>query len=145
MPPEAERAAEIQPARLARKAGGAVPQEATAAPHDLARELAELRKQIETVKRSVDRRPATISHTGGLLSAVTAEVVARLTGADFSQDLAMDLAAAVENRLAREGADASPDAALRAEWQERLHFSPTLAGSSELAPRGVVRRPGRLG
>ena len=137
VPPEAERAAELQPAKLTRKAAAAISQEAAGVSNDLARELAELRKQIETVKRSVDRRPAALLNTGSPMSPVTSEMHARLSGADLSHDLAMDLAAAVESRLGRDETYASPEAALRAECQERLRFAPTLTGSPS-APRALI-------
>jgi flagellar biosynthesis protein FlhF len=145
VPPEAERVTEISPAKQSSKmAVAAVQAESRGASNDLVRELAELRKQIETVKRSVDRRPAGSTNAGTILSPEGNELVARLTGADLSDELAVELATAIENRLAREStgsigsrAEYSLEAGLRAECEQRLRFSPVLQASSS-APRAVV-------
>jgi len=104
---------------------------------DLAHELAELRKQIETVKRSVDRQPAAFQKGTGLSSDGT-ELISRLTSAEFSQDLAFELVAAAETRRAHEGsASGGLDAALRAEFEQRLQFSPSI-GLPGVEPRVVL-------
>jgi flagellar biosynthesis protein FlhF len=140
VPPEAERSTELQPTSSPSKshAGSSLSTlETRAGSNDLVRELAELRKQIETVKRSVDRRPSSISG-GSPLTADGAEMVARLTGADLSEELAAELAGAIEVRRVREGAGTgSLESTLRAECEHRLRFSPALATTSA-TPRAVL-------
>jgi flagellar biosynthesis protein FlhF len=112
---------------------------------DLARELAELRKQIETVKRSVDRRPVA-SPKGATLGADGAEFLERLASAGFSASMAGELAAAAEGHGAYEGhTEMELEAALRAECERRLRFSPLLGppvglatGTSGAEPRAVL-------
>jgi flagellar biosynthesis protein FlhF len=136
--PEEMRAAEIQPFKMApaTAAMSAVPNEARVG-DDLAHELAELRKQIETVKRSVDRRPAAIQKGTGLSHDGT-ELVSRLTAAELSEDLAFELVAAAENRRMQEGqATAGLEAALRAEFEQRLRCTPSL-GHGGAEPRAVM-------
>ncbi len=139
VPPEAERSAEVQPIKLTPKLAmvGAAPLDLQAPGNDLARELAELRKQIETVKRSVDRRPTSQVHSGVTLGPDGNEMMARLTGADMSEELAMELAAAVETRHLREGGNGSLDSSFRAEFEQRLRFAPALPTAST-APRAVL-------
>jgi flagellar biosynthesis protein FlhF len=137
VPPEAERTSEIQPVSAKSPAANSAAQEARSGSNDLVRELAELRKQIETVKRSVDRRPAAPLSAGATLSADGNEIVARLTGVDLSEDLAAELAKAIESRMARSGAGTSLEAALRAECEQRLRFAPSL-GVSVADPRAVI-------
>jgi len=133
VPPEAVRAAEI-PAQTA--AAPAAPPESSSGGNDLARELAELRKQIETVKRSVDRRPMSLPVAAMALSVNGAELAARLSAADFSGELALELASAIENRRAQNGS-LTVEAALRSECEGRLKFAPSL-GASTAAPRAVL-------
>jgi len=141
VPPEAAPVSEIQPVRpVPKSASGANLMDSRESSNDLVRELAELRKQIETVKRSVDRRPAALTNTGISLGADGNEILARLTGADFPEELATELAAAVEARLRRDGFPSSLgslEAALRAEWEHRLRFSSTIP-TSAATPRAVV-------
>jgi flagellar biosynthesis protein FlhF len=130
--PEAAQAAEI-PGKTAVSGSVVEPQSGG---KELARELAELRKQIETVKRSVDRGAAAPPIVGIPRGADGAESMGRLTAADFSADLAADLAAAIERQRAQDGA-LSFEAALRAECDRRLKFAPSL-GVSASGPRAVV-------
>ncbi len=65
------------------------------------------------------------------------EMMARLTGADMSEELAMELAAAVETRHLREGSNGSLDASFRAEFEQRLRFAPTLPTTST-TPRAIL-------
>jgi flagellar biosynthesis protein FlhF len=137
--PEDVRPVEIRPFKAAPvvAASSSAARPETRLGDDLAQELAELRKQIETVKRSVDRQPAPIQKGTGL-SADGADLVSRLTAAEFSEDLARELVAAAENRRAHEGPHgAGLDAALRAEFEQRLRFSPSL-GLPEAEPRAVL-------
>ena len=129
VPPEAERVIEMQPTKLLPKAA---PQPGISAlpsgnmSHDLVHELSELRKQIETVKRSVDRRPTAPFNGAVALSPDGYELVARLTGADLSEELALELATAIEIRRGRDGVALSIEAGLRAECEQRLRFAPAL-------------------
>ena len=136
IPPEAVRATEVKTIKPPKAAAGATAAPESRGPsNDLARELAELRKQIETVKRSVDRRPVSSAvEATSPLSADGADIIARLTAADLPEDLATELAAAVESRLAQAGPGSSLEAALRAEWEQRLRFAPAL-----IAPSGTPR------
>jgi flagellar biosynthesis protein FlhF len=143
VPAEAARATELKPAGapasgslLRSTAVAATALDSRGGSNDLVHELAELRKQIETVKRSVDRRPASFVSAGAQLSADGSEMQARLTGADLSEELAAELTAAIEGRRARDGASGSLEAALRAECEQRLRFAPTL-GAGPL-PRAVL-------
>lgn len=139
VPPEAERAVEMQPIKIAAKPAlaGVLTGEPAAPGNELARELAELRKQIETVKRSVDRRPASPANHGVMLGPDGNEVLARLVGADLSEELAMELAAAIETRHLRDGGNGSLDASFRAEFEQRLRFTPVLPAAST-TPRAVL-------
>lgn len=146
VPPEAERLTEITPPKSSPRAA-ALPAplaEARGPANDLVRELAELRKQIETVKRSVDRRPVSKSSAGLSLSEDANEMVARLTAADLSEELALELAASMETRRAAEGsnrsANFSPEGALRAECERRLRFSSVLPCSSPASPSPASSR-----
>lgn len=139
VPPEAARVIEMQPAKALPKAApqpGILGLPSGNASHDLVRELAELRKQIETVKRSVDRRPSAPVNGPVALSPDGYELVARLTGADVSEELALELATAIEIRRGRDGAAFSIEAGLRAECERRLRFAPALRNSSSTP--GVV-------
>ncbi len=137
--PEEARLSEIRPFKSPQAAAPIYRAlvEARVAGDDFAHELAELRKQIETVKRSVDKRPAA-PQKGSTLSADGAELVRRLTAAELSEDLALELVAAAETRHGREEpAAASLDAALRAECEQRLRLSPSL-GLAGAEPRIVL-------
>ncbi len=136
---------ELPPAEIVRpfktapaaSAISAAPLEARTGSNDFSRELAELRKQIETVKRSVDHRPDALQK-GTTLSGEGTELVARLTAAELSEGLAFELVAAAEVRRSQEGSStAGLDAALRAECEQRLRFSPSL-GLAGAEPRIVL-------
>jgi flagellar biosynthesis protein FlhF len=133
------RTAEIQPIKVPAKPAvtGGTALDSRNVSNDLVRELAELRKQIETVKRSVDRRPSSVPNSAAPLGADGSEIAARLTGADLSEELAMEVATAVENRYVRAGAGGSLETALREEFEQRLRFAPVLS-TSTTAPRAVV-------
>jgi flagellar biosynthesis protein FlhF len=133
--PEEVRPAEMRPVKtlpVAAAIAGAA-REARAGGNDFSRELAELRSQIETVKRSVGQRQAA-PQNGKALSADGAELVARLTAAELSEDLALELVSAAESRVQ---GGAGLDAALRAECEQRVHFSPSL-GPAGAELRAVV-------
>jgi flagellar biosynthesis protein FlhF len=63
---------------------------------EVAHELAELRRQIETVKRSVSRQQRSTSNPDEKPSRAVENLCARLMAADISEDLAQELAEAVE-------------------------------------------------
>src|ERR1700722_4106857 len=69
VPPEVARTAEIQPIKVPAKPAvtGGTALDSRNVSNDLVRELAELRKQIETVKRSVDRRPSSAPNSAAPL------------------------------------------------------------------------------
>jgi flagellar biosynthesis protein FlhF len=134
--PEEVGPAEIRPFKSPPSAV-AVPLEGGVGGHDFSRELAELRKQIETVKRSVDHRP-TVLQKGTALTAEGAELAGRLTAVEISEGLAFELVEAAEIRRAHEGPiTAGLEAALRAECEQRLRFSPSL-GLAGAGPRAVL-------
>jgi flagellar biosynthesis protein FlhF len=111
------------------------PPESRETGHDLARELAELRQQIEAVKRSVDRRPA--PQTEGLATD-GADLFDHLATAEFSSVMAGELAAGAEGVRTQQGrAEMAIEAALRAECERRLSFSPSL-GPAGAQPRAVL-------
>jgi flagellar biosynthesis protein FlhF len=121
-------------------AAGNPPAEPRGTGNDLARELAELRKQIESVKRQVadppvERYPARDTYVGGY-STDNAERWERPSTSEFSSLMASELAA--DNRRAAEGrSELASEAALRAECERRLRFSPTL-GPEGVEPRAVL-------
>ena len=136
--PEDVRPAEIRPFKtLPVPAISAAPVESRLGGNDFSRELAELRKQIETVKRSVDHRPAA-PQKGTTLTVEGIDLVERLTAAELSEGLAFELVAAAEIRRGQDGPmTAGLDAALRAECEHRLRFSPAL-GLAGAEPRVVL-------
>jgi flagellar biosynthesis protein FlhF len=92
-------------------------------PDTLATELAELRRQIEGVKHSVTRQTVHLRWTHGA-SAEAAELYSRLIQAGFSDEMAQDLARAIQTR--QESASSS------AEWSETpLALSGAMNGALE--------------
>jgi len=97
---------------------------------EVVKELADLRKQIETVRRSVVRHGRPLAASGGGVEADG--ICARLLAADFSEELAGEIAEAVEARVgAGQPAGQSAgrlalaeryDAALAAELERRLRI-----------------------
>jgi len=95
---------------------------------EVVKELADLRKQIETVRRSVVRHGRPLAASGGGVEADG--ICARMLAADFSEELAGEIAEAVEARVgAGQPAAQSAgrlalaeryDAALAAELERRL-------------------------
>jgi flagellar biosynthesis protein FlhF len=114
----------------------------------LVRELADLRKQIETVKRSVSRQSYQARWTGTQMSLELTELYEWLIGADFSEETALELTQAVAGRLPSENLDLSkavlngkrkvvPELLrniLREELEERFRTLP------ELGPRNAEYR-----
>jgi flagellar biosynthesis protein FlhF len=125
-----------------------LPTEQTTGPDLVARELADLRKQIETVKRSVSRRgvPATASEASYPEIAETQE---QLLLAGFSESTVQDLIQSIEQRIANHRQDAIRNlrdslqsgnqevvrTALTYEIDSRLMTAPGLLGPGE------TRRP----
>jgi flagellar biosynthesis protein FlhF len=136
LPPEVLRSQEIE---LARSSPSAVlpacPSPESQGSSDLQRELAELRKQIETVKRSVDRRPQTVATTLSSAQVSTvcrdaSDIVSRLMGDDFSEVFALEIAAAVEGDLNRKvSAKLEPNDAIVAEFARRIQLKPNLGAA----------------
>jgi flagellar biosynthesis protein FlhF len=91
---------------------------------EVVKELADLRKQIETVRRSVVRhgRPLPTSGASGQADGVCA----RLLAADFSEELAGEIAESVEARLGAGQHAGCYDTALTAELERRLRVEPRL-------------------
>ena len=124
--------------RLAASAPAASQGHPPAPGNDLARELADLRKQIETVKRTVGRR-APNNHGASIgCGFETEEIRARLLAADFSEDLAAELAESIECQppggargSALVGEESRPsvewiNTAISAELARRLRIAPEL-------------------
>jgi flagellar biosynthesis protein FlhF len=137
-----------QPAETAGTAGLVEQPDELVRSSEVVKELADLRKQIETVRRSVVRhsvvRNGSALPAGGNVEAE--EICASLAAADFSEELAGEIAEAV---AARVGAPSQAgrmalaeryDAALAAELERRLRVEPQLGrGAAEAGEaRGVL-------
>ncbi len=121
----------------------------------LVQELADLRKQIETVSRSVSRQNYQLRWTGANASPELQELHAQLLAADFSDEMAQDLVGGVQARLQKESRDAarlsrrgdmlSPEllqATLNEEIESRLTVVPSLGKSGERRIVVLVGAPG---
>ena len=75
---------------------GSTPPPAAAPSGQMAQELSDLRKQIETVKRSLNRQQRAVSAGDEKHSPSVSNICARLLAADLSEDLAQEIAEAVE-------------------------------------------------
>ena len=106
---------------------------------DLIRELADLRQQIETVKRSVNRQGRARPAAGTALHRDGDEISARLMAADFSEDLANEIAEAVEGRLAAGGE--ALDAALVSELESRFSVAPEFGVATARPPAVLFAGP----
>jgi flagellar biosynthesis protein FlhF len=110
---------------------------------EVAQELADLRRQIETVKRSMNRQQRAHAGTGSALhetpSRAVENICSRLVAADISEDLAQEIAEAVElqafawkqtsTRVARDFEIVpaeSLELALSAELARRFQVAPEL-------------------
>jgi flagellar biosynthesis protein FlhF len=120
---------------------------------DVVKELADLRKQIETVRRSVVRHSvvrngSTVAPSG---SVQTEEICASLVAADFSEEFAGEIAEAVEARvggsshLGRTAPDGRYEAALASELERRLRVEPRIAGDAGEARRVLFAGPAGAG
>jgi flagellar biosynthesis GTPase FlhF len=112
---------------------------ATAVSGEVAHELAELRRQIETVKRSMNRQQRTGSDLQEAPSRTVENICARLMAADLSEDLAQEIAEAVElqafawkqssSRVARDFEmipSETLELALSSELERRFQLAPEL-------------------
>jgi flagellar biosynthesis protein FlhF len=111
---------------------------------DLAQELADLRKQIESVGRSVSRQNYQLRWTGANVSPELGELHAQLLASDFSDETSQDLVRGVQTRLQEGTRDYArlsrarefPNAEvlsnlLSEEIDHRLRVSPSLGGPME--------------
>jgi len=112
---------------------------AAAVSGEVAHELAELRRQIETVKRSMNRQQRTGSSVQEAPSRTVENICARLMASDLSEDLAQEIAEAVElqafawkqssSRVARDFEmipSETLELALSAELDRRFQVAPEL-------------------
>ena len=74
--------------------GGTGPSPAVSS--ELVQELADLRRQIETVRRSVSRQQRSVLPADGKNTSAVENICSRLLAADLSEDLAQEIAEAVE-------------------------------------------------
>jgi flagellar biosynthesis protein FlhF len=122
-------------------AGIAEPADELVRSSEVVKELADLRKQIETVRRSVVRHGRAAPASGNSLQGEA--LCARLLAIDFSEELAGEIAEAVEARLAagqamgRLASAERYDAALAAELERRLHVDAPLGGETR-PPRHLL-------
>ncbi|HEY3454929.1 MAG TPA: hypothetical protein VGK64_10030 [Bryobacteraceae bacterium] len=121
---------------------------------EVVKELADLRKQIETVRRSVVRQAVT--RNGNALapaagSMYAEEICARLVAAGFSEEFAAEIAEAVEVRAGtsaqatRSVPESRYEAALDAELDRRLRVEPALADEAGEARRVLFAGPAGAG
>ncbi len=135
---------------------GALAEASSAVSGEVALELTDLRRQIETVKRSVSRHRTTASPETRNSSA-TENMCTRLIAADLSEDLAQEIAEAVE--LQAFAWKQSPrglrdfemipsetlELALSAELERRLRVAPELGVVDALQKRVMLVGPAGAG
>jgi len=110
-------------------------------PDALAQEIAELRRQIETVKRSMSRQTFHTRWTSAGASPEMHELYLRLLNADFSEDCANEVLQAVERRSGGK-AEALANAII-AEIESRFEAAPGLgANGAERRVTALVGPPG---
>ena len=122
---------------------------ATGRPDTLSLEIADLRRQIETVQRSMSRQSFHMRWTAPGSSPELAELYMRLLNADFSDECAHDLVQAVETRL-NAGRAANPtlsaaavESAITAELESRFETTPGLGiAGAERHVTALVGPPG---
>ncbi|HEY6990917.1 MAG TPA: hypothetical protein VH369_21150 [Bryobacteraceae bacterium] len=135
-------------------AGTPEPPEELVRSSEVVKELADLRKQIETVRRSVVRQA--VARNGSALaptagSVYAEEICARLLATGFSEEFAAEIAEAVEARAgtsphaARSVPESRYEAALDAEFDRRLQVEPLLAGETGEARRVLFAGPAGAG
>ena len=126
---------------------------------ELVKELADLRHQIETVKRSVTRQQRVVPAPSGMLpNPGAADLCARLLAADLSEELAQEIAEAAELRaFASRQPGTRPlrefemlpsellDMALQAELERRLQVAPDLGTSGQAARIVLLAGPAGAG
>jgi flagellar biosynthesis protein FlhF len=130
---------------------------------ELVKQLADLRHQIETVRRSVTRQQRVVPASSGSPVGMhpnpgAAELCAHLLAADLSEDLAQEIAEAAELRaFASRQPGTRPlrefemlpsellDMALHAELERRLQVAPELGTSGRAARVVLLAGPGGSG
>jgi flagellar biosynthesis protein FlhF len=145
--------ASLAPARLATPLLEAAP--GPRRTDDLVHELADLRKQIETVSRSVSRQNYQLRWTGANASPELQELHAQLLAADFSDEMAQELVRGVQVRLQDDGREPARlsrrgdmlsaellQATLNEEIDERLTVAPSLGAPGERRIVVLVGAPG---
>jgi flagellar biosynthesis protein FlhF len=110
---------------------------------EVVKELADLRKQIETVRRSVVRHGRPLPGSGA--SAEADGICARLLAADFSEELAGEIAEVVEARLGAGQHAGRYDTALAAELERRLRVEPRLGVEGAQAQHVLFAGPAGAG
>jgi flagellar biosynthesis protein FlhF len=127
----------------------ALPAAANGKPDTLALEIAELRRQIETVKRSMSRQSFHMRWTAPGAAPELGELYMRLLNTDFSEECAHELVQAVETRVnlgRAAGATISPDTLERAicsELESRFETQPGLGiPGAERRVTALVGPPG---
>ncbi len=121
---------------------------------EVVKELADLRKQIETVRRSVvrqavARKGSALAPTAGSMYAE--EICARLLAAGFSEEFAAEISEALDVRagtsaqVKRSVPESRYEAALDAELDRRLRVEPALAGEAGEARRVLFAGPAGAG
>jgi flagellar biosynthesis GTPase FlhF len=113
-----------------------------------------LRKQIETVRRSVNRNGRSAAAAGARPGSEADDMCARLTAAGFSEELAAEMAEAVELQLAtgragvlraRREAHELAGMALESELERRLAVAPTLGPPGTKTPAVLFAGPAGAG
>jgi flagellar biosynthesis protein FlhF len=134
---------------VAPAAGVAEPADELVRSSEVVKELADLRKQIETVRRSVVRHGRSAPGPGGSVEAEG--ICARLAAADFSEELAGELAEAVESRLGAEkpmnrlALAERYDSALAVELERRLRVDVPLDSDTRPARHILFAGPAGAG
>jgi flagellar biosynthesis protein FlhF len=125
---------------------------------ELVRELADLRKQIETVRRSMSRRGRPLGSAGAALGAASEDLTTRLVAADFSEEFAAEISDAVDlqllagrsgaGRLRRQPEQSEGEMleeALYCEFDRRLDVAPGLGAEGNSLPVVAFAGPAGAG
>ena len=129
--------ADIGPAAAQSAASALLP---NGKPDTLAQEIADLRRQIDTVKRSMSRQTFHMRWTAPGTAPELAELYMRLLNADFTEETAHELVQSVETRMSRR---ASARTGSAPEASGKRH-SPA-SWNRGLKPRPVSAWPARTG
>lgn len=135
---------------------GALADASSAASGEVAQELADLRRQIETVRRSVSRQHR--ANPDEKSSSSTENICTRLMAADLSEDLAQEIAEAVElqafawKQTSSRGLrdfemipSETLELALSAELERRFHVAPELGTANQAQKRVMFVGPAGAG